>query len=454
MEKQSLIQNVGFFHPTRRFYRYTVLAVISLICFGSYFAFDEIQPIADDLDTYLGINTEMFTVLYSVYSIPNMILVFFGGILGDKIGLRLAGLIFVSLTLAGVIIVAFAPSFSNAYVIMAIGRTVFGMGAESLNTIQIAMVARWFSGAEMAMAFGIVLSLSRLGDYLAVTQGGNIARLFGTYRATLWTGVALTVLSYISVIVYSIMDKYADKIVKRNAPPPEKLNLLAVFKFDGRFWLVSLLTLVFYSAVTPFVAIADKFIPFKWGYLWPNKKDRDFWSEQISGIPILASMILAPFLGRLVDAVGRRPYFLIFGSLAIIPAHFLLGLTYVFPAIPIVVIGLAYSLVPSCLWPAIPIIIAEENTATAYGLMTAIQNAGLAGVNFIGGKISHNYGYDKFMICLAVVDVIACLLAQILFWVDKIKGSQLCQKTKKTVADEKIESINNQDEAQSLLGTI
>jgi MFS family permease len=101
MEKQSLIQNVGFFHPTRRFYRYTVLAVISLICFGSYFAFDEIQPIADDLDTYLGINTEMFTVLYSVYSIPNMILVFFGGILGDKIGLRLAGLIFVSLTLAG-----------------------------------------------------------------------------------------------------------------------------------------------------------------------------------------------------------------------------------------------------------------------------------------------------------------------------------------------------------------
>jgi len=30
----------------------------------------------------------------------------------------------------------------------------------------------------------------------------------------------------------------------------------------------------------------------------------------------------------------------------------MLGLTYVFPAIPIVVIGLAYSLVPSCLWPA------------------------------------------------------------------------------------------------------
>ena len=47
-------------------------------------------------------------------------------IIGDKIGLRLAGLIFVSLTLAGVIIVAFAPSFENAYIVMAIGRTVFG----------------------------------------------------------------------------------------------------------------------------------------------------------------------------------------------------------------------------------------------------------------------------------------------------------------------------------------
>jgi len=55
--------------------------------------------------------------------------------------------------------------------------------------------------------------------------------------------------------------------------------------------------------------IFSKFIPAKWGYLWPDQKDRDFWSEQISGIPILASMILAPFLGRLVDAVGKRPYF-------------------------------------------------------------------------------------------------------------------------------------------------
>jgi hypothetical protein len=49
MESQ-LKQQVGFFHPTRRFYRYTVLAVVSLICFGSYFAFDEIQPLANDLE--------------------------------------------------------------------------------------------------------------------------------------------------------------------------------------------------------------------------------------------------------------------------------------------------------------------------------------------------------------------------------------------------------------------
>jgi hypothetical protein len=48
------------------------------------------------------------------------------------------------------------------------------------------------------MAFGIVLSLSRLGDYLAVTQGGNIARLFGTYRATLWTG---TYIYHILIII-------------------------------------------------------------------------------------------------------------------------------------------------------------------------------------------------------------------------------------------------------------
>jgi hypothetical protein len=69
--------------------------------------------------------------------------------------------------------------------------------------------------------------------------------------------VALTSLSFVAVLIYSVLDKYAEKHVKRNAPPPEKLNILAALKFDGRFWLISLLTLVFYSAVIPFVAIAE-----------------------------------------------------------------------------------------------------------------------------------------------------------------------------------------------------
>ena len=43
----------------------------------------------------------MFQTLYAVYSFPNIVLVFFGGALADKIGLRLGGLIFMALVLVG-----------------------------------------------------------------------------------------------------------------------------------------------------------------------------------------------------------------------------------------------------------------------------------------------------------------------------------------------------------------
>jgi len=429
----STPKSTGLCGPTGAIYRYTVLLVVSLICFGSYFAYDEIQPLEEPMMLALGYTNvtgehNKFGILYSVYSFPNIILVFFGGLLGDKIGLRAAGFIFVILVWIGSVLVALGPQLAtmkllaphNAYILTAAGRTVFGSGSESLNVIQTSMVSRWFAGGrELAFAMGLVLSMSRLGDFLALALAANLAVWFGSFKYALWAGTVLCTLSFLSVIIYSLLDKRAEKFYPNRTENAEEnaINFKAVLHFDPRFWLVSIVCMCYYGGIFPFVAVASDFLEKQYGY---HSTKAGYYSSIIT----LSSMVLSPLLGKFLDVVGRRPYFVALGSIAVIPAHIALAFNMPYPIIPIIVIGLSFSIVPSALWPSIPIITKEKELATAFGTMAAIQNTGLTIINYAAGQIA-DYKYRYVMLFFVLMDSIGLLFAIVLIIVDRAKGGQL-----------------------------
>ena len=57
-----------------------------------------------------------------------------------------------------------------------------------------------------------------------------------------------------------------------------------------------------------------------------------------------------------------------------------------------VLIGIAFSLVPAVLWPAVPYLVAAERLGTAYGLMTMMQNIGLTVLNLGAGALNDASG--------------------------------------------------------------
>lgn len=419
----------GAFHPTGAPFRWVILLVISLICFGSYFTYDEIEPLEPYLNKDLGINHAKFGLLYTVYSIPNFFLVFFGGILGDKIGLRLAGLVFVTLVFSGSVVVTLGPQLSGligpkqAFILTAAGRTLFGSGAESLNVIQTSMVSRWFAGTkDLAFAMGLVLSMSRLGDFLTLFLGADIAVWTGNYKLVLWIGVFMCGISYVSVLIYGFMDKASEKYFPNRVVDPEEnaVNFKAVLYFDPRFWLIAVICMCYYGGIFPFVTIANDFLVTDYGMSATN-------AGYYASIVTLSSMVLSPFLGKFLDKVGRRPYFVVLGSLAVIPTHMVLAFHLPYPIIPIIIMGLSFSLVPGALWPSIPLITNPKETATAFGVMAAIQNTGLAAINYVAGKIadSPKLGYTWVMWFFVMMDVIGLIFAIILVIVDKAKGGTL-----------------------------
>jgi MFS family permease len=50
------------------------------------------------------------------------------------------------------------------YWVFLMGRVIFGLGGESMSVAQSAFVSIWFKGKELAFAFGVNISIARLGS--------------------------------------------------------------------------------------------------------------------------------------------------------------------------------------------------------------------------------------------------------------------------------------------------
>ncbi len=79
---------------------------MSLIYLGSDYIHDMPQVLIDPMQdpTILNLSTSQFNMLYSIYSIPNIVIPLLGGVLIDKFGLRTILMVTTSLIAVGQII--------------------------------------------------------------------------------------------------------------------------------------------------------------------------------------------------------------------------------------------------------------------------------------------------------------------------------------------------------------
>ena len=427
---------VGIFHPSRPLYRFTILGFVSFLTFGSYFAYDIVGAIAPTLIEDLGATRGTVGSFYTMYSIAAILSVFIGGLLIDKLGTRKASILFSSLVFLGAVIVWSAKALPLFFV----GRFIFGAGSEPLVVAQSAILARWFKGKELALSFGIALTVSRLGTLFSFNTGELISSHFGSYRYALFAAVLFCAISLLANVMYIIMDRRGEHVLKlKDESAEEKIVLRDIKEFKPTFWYVTMLCVTFYSAIFPFTALSTDFFVDKWGIPRVAEATGGFIFQVfnnffhmfntaggISSIIIFASMILAPFAGQLVDKVGKRATLMIIGSLIMIPSHLIMGITHINPVFPMISLGAAFVLVPAAMWPSIPLIVKEERVGTAYGLMTTIQNVGLALFPFLNGMLRDlTHTYTSSMIMFAFLGFVGLIFALLLKKADAREGGVL-----------------------------
>jgi MFS family permease len=95
-------------------------------------------------------------------------------------------------------------------------------------------------------------------------------------------------------------------------------------------------------------------------------------------IPYIISAVLSPFLGAFVDKFGMRAIVATIAPATLIIVHAVLGYSVVDPIGPLVGQGLAYSAFAAVLWPSVPLVCEQKFIGLGYGIVTSVQNIGLA----------------------------------------------------------------------------
>ena len=448
---------------TRAWARWTVLAIVSFTMMAGYVIAKEMSPLQFMLekavgDGGMGWTSGEFGIFAGSRGFFNvfLLMLFVGGIILDKMGVRFTGILSCVLMLTGAAAVYGVITYTSPdplwsvpllgtvkrqVALAALGFAFFGIGYEMCGITVSKVVVRWFSGKEMALAMGLQVAMARLGTALALNFSLPIALNWGLPRPLL-IGLFCVGVGLIAYIYYCTMDRRLDvetqnlaspQKQQNPASPQEQQNLASQddekFHFadmkitikNPGFWLITLLCLFYYSALYPFLDFATKLMISKYGVE----------AELAGAIPSIlpyTSIVLTPLFGAWFDKKGYGATMMVIGSvlLTITLFVFAMPLNSSWIAVTLMcVLGIAFSLLPAALWPAVPKIVPMKQLGTSYSIIYYIQNIGLMLIPVLIGKVlerntvGEQVDYTHSLIIFGIIGVCATVTAALLLWMDR-----------------------------------
>lgn len=431
--------------------RWAALGIVSLTMFCGYWFADVMSPLKPMLESQLGWTSTDYGTFTSAYGWFNVffLMLILGGIILDKIGVRLTGLGSAGIMVlgAGLKYYAISTTFPEGATILglkmqvalaSIGFAIFGVGIEISGITVTKIIVKWFKGYELALAMGLQVAVARIGTLMALASPVPIAKYFGSISSPLLVCLILLTIGFLSYFGYIAMDKKLDASevdhVKEEEESFQVRDIFSIMSNKG-FWLIAILCVLFYSAVFPFIKYAADLMVNKYG-LEPEV------AGLIPSLLPLGTLFLTPLFGGIYDKMGKGATMMIIGSAMLIVIHGLFSIpiidSWIFATVLVILLGIALSLVPSAMWPSVPKIIPERQLGTAYSVIFWIQNWGLMGVPFLIGRVLdkycisgekvvdgvtiRSYDYTIPMLIFTSFGVMALVVALMLKREDRIKG--------------------------------
>jgi MFS family permease len=207
------------------------------------------------------------------------------------------------------------------------------------------------------------------------------------WQPPLWLAAACAGIGLAGCIAYYLLERRAAREFDLSAQAPaDKVVFADIWRFDRSYWYIVGLCVTFYAVIFPFRStFAIKYFQHAHGLSLQQ-------AGSMNAYVFLAAIFATPAFGLLADRVGKRAALMILGSLLLAAVFPLLAYSHLSLWVSTALIGVAFSLVPAVLWPAVPYLVAANRLGTAYGLMTMLQNIGMMVVNLAAGALNDASG--------------------------------------------------------------
>ena len=425
--------------------RWGVLILVGFILSANYYFYDAFSTLKDLLTKEFNFSNTDYGLFVSFYSVPNtfLLMAVVGGVILDKMGIRRTGFVFIFFMAFGAMLTAygasemygrggfgysfmktFLPDYSPELKMMLTGRFFYGLGAETSIVVISKILVKWFKGKDLALAFGLKVGFGRLGTFAALQLSPVLAKGGEQLPTAIWFAAALVLAGLLAFMVYILLDLKLDKQVeiKKSSDEKSKFVIGDIFSIlnNRAYILIALLCVTFYSAVFPFMAFAPDFFYHKFSMSYEK-------SGQIASLLPLGTLIFTPIFGFLIDRKGKAATAMIFGAFILVVIHSTFAFTDFQPYVPMILLGISFSLVPAAMWPTTVKLVDDEQIGTAYGLMYSIQNIGLWGFPLIAGIVldktnpgnPETLNYNAVMLIFVLLGLAGLIFALSLKMVDK-----------------------------------
>jgi len=426
--------------------RWLALALACLTCLGDYFCLGLPQALQYNMMKKMKLEVLDFNVIYSFYSVPNTILPFFGGIIIDYLGIKMAYILFALFVVIGQTVITVGV-YNLDMTIILIGRVIFAIGGDSIIVAKSAMIAKWFMGKELSFALGAGLCIARLGSSLSSFLSPKIYDTWGELYLPYLLGIALSLISGFAVLGLNHIDKKADQAQQETAAElkeESRASFQDLKNFKLIYYLLVLSSVFLYGGLDGLTNNINDLMVRRFGFT-PST------AGNIIPIIYVCPVIITPFFGTFADKKGKRALIILIASIIFSLDH--LGIAFLpntttHPNYAIAVcllgVGLFYATYAAVFWPCIAIVVGQKLMGIGYGIAFSFENLMLAVLPLALGKIHDNTldtssGYFWTEIALAVIVAAAVALNIWIYILDKMTGGKL----DKPSTDEETEEIRS-----------
>ena len=412
--------------PHRIPYRYIILILLCYIQGTTMYAIEKLGGMENTIIQVMRIDATQYNLLFSAFTWPNIILCLIGGIVIDRfLGLSRGFILLTLLSLLGEIIFV-VGAFVDSFFVMLIGRFILGSGIELLLNVIHAYQAIWFLGKEISFAMSLGTSTCRLGGAIGLIVPQLIYDGFHfisspNYRlgVTLMLGVLAMILSLICCVMIILLDERGAKLLEREQLQIKKITLQDIKDFSISFWLIAVVSSIYYPVIFSFTGIGQLF--------FVNKYRLSIIEASVANSLIFAAVIfLIPLIGILVDIFGYNLAWAQFGVVTGIVCHLMYatstGESYI-PYLIGILYSVSYSFFSIAVWPIPALIVQEHQLVTAYSFAKSSYSIGYTVISFITGIIIDYAGYF-FMSIYYLLLLYIVFIILIILWVMEVMSKE------------------------------